>query len=78
VCRLQQLPLCESSYRIDFRVRIDKSRVELDSIENALEFSVEGSDHFGVAELTKHGRATCAVRGDWSFVAAESAYIPAE
>lgn len=68
VCRLHQLPLCESSYRIDFRVRSEKNRVELDSIENALEFFVEGSDHFGLIELTKHGRATCAVRGDWSLV----------
>jgi lipopolysaccharide transport system ATP-binding protein len=68
VCRLHQLPLCESAYRIDFRVRSEKSRVELDSIENALEFFVEGSDHFGLVELTKHGRATCAVRGEWRLV----------
>jgi lipopolysaccharide transport system ATP-binding protein len=66
VCRLHQLPLCETTYRIDYRMRTDKSRVELDSIENALEFTVEGSDHFGPPELTKNG-ATCAVRGEWSF-----------
>jgi lipopolysaccharide transport system ATP-binding protein len=68
VCRLHQLPLCESSYRIDYTVRSDMHKVELDSIENAVEFFVEGSDYFGPVELTRHGRSTCAVRGEWSLV----------
>ncbi len=78
VCRLHQLPLSESSYRIDFRMRVDKTKIELDSIENALEFSVEGSDYFGPVELAKHGRAACAVRGEWKFISDPTAYTPAQ
>jgi len=63
VCRLQKLPLCESFYRIDCRVSAPGH--DFDRIENALEFFVEGSDYFGGLELTQHGRAACAVRGEW-------------
>jgi lipopolysaccharide transport system ATP-binding protein len=75
VCRLHQLPLCESAYRIDYRIR--SAGVELDSLENALEFHIEGSDYFGPMELTQHGRATCAVRGEWSLVREMHASVPA-
>ncbi len=66
VCRLKNLPLCESFYRIDCRVSAPGH--DFDRVENALEFFVEGSNYFGPLELTQHGRASCAVRGDWELV----------
>jgi hypothetical protein len=37
----------------------------LDRLEDALEFSVQGSGHFGLPELSQYRHASCAVRGEW-------------
>lgn len=72
VCRLHQLPLAESSYQISVRIRSHAIGQVVDQVENALEFTIVGSDFFGSTELSKSNKSACLVRGDWSLIPGKS------
>ena len=72
VCRLRQVPLAESSYQISVRLRSDAIGQVVDQVDNALEFTVVGSDFFGSVELSKSNKGACIVRGDWSLIPGKS------
>lgn len=64
-CRLFEIPMVESSFRMDVRLREDRFGEILDQLDHVLDFHVVASDHFGSGELPKNKNFACVVRGDW-------------
>jgi lipopolysaccharide transport system ATP-binding protein len=65
VCRVRNVPLPESVYQIDVRIRHDAMGQVMDQVSSALEFTVMGSDFFGPSDLSRSSKYACLVRGDW-------------
>ncbi len=67
VCRLRQLPLPESTFRIGYEIGTSPDgAIILDSLENAVELHVEGGDFFESGQLPPMYQGVTLVKGRWS------------
>lgn len=66
VCRIQNLPLPASTYRLNYIVRAEPHGGEvLDEMANAVNLSVDGGDFFGTGELPPISTGVCLVNAEW-------------
>jgi len=68
VCRLRNLPLPESTFRLGYDIgSASVGGVTLDSLESAIQLHVEGGDFFGSGQLPPIHAGVSLVAGEWDF-----------
>lgn len=73
VCRLKQLPLPESTFRISYEIGTSPNGATiLDAMENAVELRIEGGDFFESGQLPPMYQGVALVKGRWSVEAGVS------
>ena len=66
VCRIRQLPLPASTYRLGFSLLTDNGRGRyLDRIDDAKDLTVIDGDFFGSGEVPPASHGVCLVQGRW-------------
>jgi lipopolysaccharide transport system ATP-binding protein len=67
VCRLRQLPLPESTFRVGYRIGSSPiGGVLIDAIEAAVELRIEGGDFFESGQLPTIHNGVALCKGNWS------------
>jgi lipopolysaccharide transport system ATP-binding protein len=66
VCRVRQLPLPASTYRLGFSLLTNNGRGEyLDRIDDAIELTVVDGDFYGSGEVPPISHGVCLVQAQW-------------
>ena len=76
VCRVRNLPLPSSVYRLDYVIRsAPLGGVTLDGMDSAVELTVEGGDFFGSGQLPTVHSGVALVGGEWRVEAGAPAQL---